>query len=115
MLAIFAASAQSSLPDLPGQPSDKSEHGAAYAILSLLLVRALTRGSWARVTFRTVLAATAVCAAYGWSDEFHQRFVPDRTYDLMDLAADTAGAAAAAGAAWAWGIILRGRGPTHDR
>lgn len=114
MLAIFVASSQSRLPELPGLASDKVEHFAAYAGLSLLVVRALTRGAWARATVRTVFVATAVCAAYGLSDEFHQRFVPDRTFDLVDLAADIAGAAAAAGAAWAWGIILRGSGLTHD-
>jgi VanZ family protein len=53
-----------------------------------------------------VLAAL-VAAAYGATDEWHQHFVPGRTMEMADLAADTSGAAAAAVAAWAWGIIRR--------
>jgi len=106
---IFFLSAQSSLPELPGHPSDKLEHSTAYAVLGLLLVWAQADGSIRHVTFRRVLVAIAVASAYGYSDEVHQRFVPNRTYDLMDWAADTTGASVAAVGAWAWGILFRGR------
>ena len=36
-----------------------------------------------------------LAAMYGVSDEFHQKFVPGRTPDVFDAAADTAGACAA--------------------
>jgi VanZ family protein len=55
-----------------------------------------------------VLAAWIICTAYGATDELHQRFVRGREADVADLAADAAGAFAAAGAIRAWSIIARG-------
>jgi VanZ family protein len=111
---IFFLSSQSSLPELPGKPSDKLEHVAAYGVMGALVVWAAARGDWRRVTLRTVAFAVVLCTLYGWSDELHQGLVPLRQYDLRDLAADLLGAALAAGALWAWGIIARGRTPSHD-
>ncbi len=107
MAGIFAASSFSQVR-VPGRVSDKALHGLAYAGLSALIVWALARGDWRAVRFRTVVAAVVACAAYGVSDEIHQLFVPARQADLKDLAADVTGAALAAGALWAWGIIARG-------
>jgi VanZ family protein len=108
MLAIFWSSSRSALPNLPGHPSDKLLHLAAYAVMSLLVIWASTRGRWRRTTGRVVLLATLICAAYGYSDEVHQRFVPGRQYDLWDLGADVLGGMTAGVAVWAWGIISRG-------
>jgi VanZ family protein len=58
------------------------------------------------VTIGAGVAAVLLSAAYGATDEFHQRFVPGRTADLLDLAADTAGAAAAVAVVW---LIARWR------
>ena len=113
MLAIFWSSSQSALPTLPGQPSDKLLHFAAYAVLSLLVVWASTRGRWRRTTGRVVLLATVICTAYGYADEVHQRFVPGRQYDLRDLRADVLGGMTAGVAVWGWGIISR-RSDRHD-
>jgi VanZ family protein len=49
--------------------------------------------------------AIAVGTAYGASDEWHQSFVPNRSSDSGDLAADAVGAAAGAAVA---ALILRG-------
>jgi VanZ family protein len=111
--AIFSGSAQSTLPSVVEHVWDKLLHSGAYAVMSVLVVWALTSGEWRRVTWRTVALATLICSAYGWSDEFHQLFVPQRSYDLKDLLADATGAAAAAVVAWAWGILLRGRDRSH--
>ena len=78
MLAIFWSSSQSALPSLPLQPSDKLVHFAVYAVLSLLVIWAATRGRWRRTSGSVVLLATLVCTAYGYTDEVHQRFVPNR-------------------------------------
>jgi VanZ family protein len=108
MLAIFWSSSRTSLPDLPGHPSDKLLHFGAYAVLSLLVVWAGTSGRWRQTTGRVVLLATLICAAFGYADEVHQRFVPRRQFDLRDLGADVIGGMTAGAAVWAWGIISRG-------
>jgi VanZ family protein len=108
MAVLFALSSFSTLPALPGHPSDKLEHAAAFAILGLLVAWAISNGRLRQVSFRTVAIVTLICSAYGYSDEFHQRFVPGRSYDLLDMAADAAGGFIASAALWAWGILSRG-------
>jgi VanZ family protein len=115
---LFFLSAQSALPELPssipGIPNDKLAHFVAYAWLSLLVVWAVTEGKWRSVTLKAVVIAVVISSAYGYSDEYHQRFVPNRSYDLFDWATDTAGAALAAVVAWAWSILFLGRRPAKS-
>ena len=76
---------------------DKVAHFAAYAALGALLW-------WAAAPLgaRTAAAvAVALGGLYGASDEVHQRFVPGRSADIRDWAADLAGVAAAVAIAWA--------------
>ena len=107
MAIIFALSAQSALPSLGVNLSDKLEHAITYAILGVLLLRAIAGGTPAGASLARAALAVGLAASYGLSDEAHQVFVPGRHFDWLDLAADTAGAAAGAGALWAWGIIRR--------
>ena len=107
MIVLFVLSAQSSLPSVASTVSDKVEHGGAYAVLGVLMLRALASGTWRGVTLKGVALAVLLATAYGITDELHQLFVPDRSFDLLDMAADAAGAAAGAGVVWAWGIIRR--------
>lgn len=86
---------------------DKVQHGLAYAGLSVLCLRALSRAHWTGVTLRRVAGAIAVAVLYGLSDEWHQSFVPERSADAADLLADAAGATVGGLALWAWGIIRR--------
>ncbi len=103
MAGIFAASSLSS-PPVPGG-ADKPWHALAYGGLSILIVRALTRGLPARITPANFLVAVSLAAFYGVTDEVHQMFVPGRTASIDDLIADTIGACIGAGLCWAWGII----------
>jgi len=111
---IFAASAMpaSGLPEwlarLAG--ADKAAHGAIYAVLALLVCRAAGSGGGALSAAKLAAAAAGV-TLYGLSDEVHQIFVPTRCFDLADLAADAAGAAAAVAL---WPGLLR-RWPIIDR
>ena len=71
----------------------KCAHVTEYAILALLLWRALQSGIALRVKmsmlFGTVLLGCAVFAA---SDEFHQSFVKSRTPSVRDVLLDIGGA-----------------------
>ena len=106
MVVIFALSSTTAGPDLPGG-TDKQAHGLAYGVLAILIARARTRGDIPSLTLRDAAIAWSLATLYGASDEWHQSFVPGRTADWLDLAADAAGAFAALSALWACGIIAR--------
>jgi VanZ family protein len=95
MVVIFIASSIPNLGDLPGGVSDKTGHFVGYALLGTLVVRALARARWAGLTTGVAIVALVGSSVYGITDEFHQAFVPGRTPDVNDWAADTFGAAAA--------------------
>jgi VanZ family protein len=83
---IFYLSSRSSLPAEPRIPHfDKVAHFGAYALLGGLLAFATDR---ARLS---VAVAVVLALAYGASDEIHQMFVPGRSPDVLDWAADAAG------------------------
>lgn len=105
MAAIFAASSVPDVQELPGGTPDWLWHGAGYALLGALMLRALADGHCAGVTIATVAAAVLCAALYGATDEWHQSFVPGRSAAVDDLAADTSGAALAAGLAWVWAAV----------
>lgn len=106
MAMLFGFSSLSKLPEPPGALSFYHAHFAAYAGLAVVTVRATAKGlrdvSWA-----AVFAAVVISSLYGVSDEYHQMFVPGRTFDVLDMAADAAGSAAGASAMRAWSIIRR--------
>jgi VanZ family protein len=106
MAGIFFAS---SIPDppVPSDVSDVSLHEAAYFGLTLLLIRAVSGGTWKGVTLATLIAAWAIAVAYGVTDEWHQSFVPNRHAEFRDLGSDAIGAFAATIVVGAWGIIRR--------
>ena len=62
----------------------KLAHAAEFAVLGLLLVRALAH-AW---------AAFWLGVAYAVTDEIHQSFVPGRVGSPLDVAIDAAGVAA---------------------
>ncbi len=102
--AIFYLSSRSRLPDvgIHFNSMDKVEHAIAYAGWAFIFSMA-ARATWPRLGF---LAGAGVAwlagTSYGASDEIHQIFVPDRTADVADLAADAAGALAGAVAHALW-------------
>jgi VanZ family protein len=61
----------------------KLAHAAEYAVLAVLLLRALEH-AW---------ASFWLAAAYAVTDELHQAFVPGRLGSPLDVAVDAAGAA----------------------
>lgn len=80
----------SSRPDLPSNRIDwvdfifkKSAHITEFAILTLLVFRALARP--------TTDCAVLFAIAYAFSDEIHQFFTPGRGAHLTDVAIDSVG------------------------
>jgi VanZ family protein len=95
MAVIFFFSSQSDLGPIGRRTPDWVAHPAAYAAGALLLCRALA-GGWGRPAGDGALAlAVVLIAAYGVTDELHQSFVPGRDADVLDVAKDLGGAAAA--------------------
>ena len=80
-------------PELPIDVKhiDKAEHATAYAVLGGLVSRTLAIGVPALSPGRRVVAAGLAATAYGVSDEIHQRFVPRRSPDVLDVVADCTG------------------------
>jgi VanZ family protein len=106
MAMLFVLSSFSKLPQPPGGLSFYHVHIAAYAGLGALTTRAAAKGL-RHVSLTAALAAIAISSLYGVTDEYHQVFVPGRTFDLLDMAADAFGSMLGAGAMWAWSIIRR--------
>jgi VanZ family protein len=106
MAMLFWFSSLSTLPSPPEAISYYDVHIAAYAGLGLITARALGKGL-RTVTLGAVVGASLISALYGVSDEFHQTFVPGRTFDRFDLLADAVGSIVGATAAGAWGIMRR--------
>ena len=107
MAIIFIASSIPNLTHTPGGVSDKTAHFAAYAILGVLLLRALAGASWTRIGARHAIGAWAMACVYGLSDEWHQTFVPGRTAAWDDLIADALGAGFAVLLGSAAGVLAR--------
>jgi len=97
---------------LPG--IDKAAHGLAYFLLTLAYLNVATRG-WGQPGALRVLAALAAAGLYGLSDEWHQSFVPGRTFDWADLVADGVGALAAAGLTGLLARLARAAGTRPPR
>lgn len=71
----------------------KCAHLCEYAILALLLWRALRRGPTLRMKMSTLCGVVVVaCAFFAASDEFHQSFVRSRTASVRDVLLDILGA-----------------------
>ena len=79
-------------PEFPFK--DKVGHWLLFCVLGWCVAWALQRAHNLRLP-KVALLAMLITSAYGVADEFHQRFVPNRTCDGMDWLADTFGAGVA--------------------
>ena len=87
----------------------KGGHAAGYAMLALLLWRALRlinppSTAWSP---KTAKLAVLIAFIYASSDEFHQIFVPSRGASIWDVLLDTTGAALGIWALWMIGRVRR--------
>ncbi|MFZ5862226.1 MAG: VanZ family protein [Nitrospirota bacterium] len=100
-VAIFVFSSQSTPLGVEHLPpfTDKLIHALVFGGLSWCLCMAWQRSFPGCPAAWPVITMTAL---YGLSDEIHQSFVPGRSMDTWDLAADTVGACAVQ-----WGMATR--------
>jgi VanZ family protein len=86
---------QSSFPASEHVPefdfSDKLLHVGAYAVLGFLLYRAFSAMDKGATIVRLIAMSIFLTALYGASDEIHQYFVPSRSAEFLDFAADAIG------------------------
>ena len=91
---IFYLSSLSKAPDVsftfPGM--DKAAHATLYAGLAALLSVGIRRSNPEVRPLMQFSAPVAFAVFYGLTDEIHQRFVPSRTFEMLDLLADGTGA-----------------------
>jgi VanZ family protein len=91
LIFLLSSSSLQHAPSLDRPLADKAVHAVFFAVLALLIYRALFRGAafpWGRAA----VLAMVITSIYGALDEYHQSFVPLRSPELADWVADTIGA-----------------------
>lgn len=107
MALIWAVSSMST-PNFPVHAfpfRDKGVHAVLYAGLAFLVAHACIRTFEGRSRLRIAILACFITVMWGFSDEVHQAFVPGRSSDALDLAADAVGAIAGTGARFVAGAL----------
>lgn len=103
MGVLFMLSHQSgdqfALPDIV--QVDKLLHVAAYTTLGITYLFALPP-SWLQRTPRLAVTVVLFCLLHGFSDEYHQSFIPGRFVSHGDLMADTLGGIVALMGYYGW-------------
>lgn len=83
----------------------KGAHVTEYAVFALLLWRTLSytwHGSSRSWSWKIAGCVLLLAVVYAASDEWHQRFVPNREGRPMDVLIDTSGAVLGLAVMWAW-------------
>lgn len=71
----------------------KSAHVAEYAILSLLMYRAIEQNEWKHWRWRLAIVVLVASWVFAASDEIHQTLVPTRHGTITDWLIDGSGVA----------------------
>jgi len=95
---LFLLTSWPNPPAIPtgGFPLDKLIHFLLYGVEAFLLYRAIDWKGRSGFAWPRVLAIVGAMALWGALDEAHQAWIPGRTMDSADLAADVVGAAVGA-------------------
>lgn len=89
LIAVVSHQEEVSLP-VAGR-FDKVWHGLEYMPVGILILRWLVNRSVGRITGRAMATALVLGILYAVTDEIHQAFIPRRSAELLDLAADGIG------------------------
>lgn len=74
---------------------DKGLHAVVYGALAICVSLALSRSQRPLSELTLFWAPIVFATAYGMTDEIHQRFVPNRFFEISDMLANGAGAVGA--------------------
>jgi VanZ family protein len=75
--------------------TDKLVHFAEFGLLCLMICWSLSTARIGSKRIYKIILAIGIVSLYGISDEFHQFFTPNRSVEIFDWLADTAGAVTA--------------------
>ena len=89
LILILTSIPGSHLPGPPFRNFDKVVHLTIYGVLGWLSAREWSNGSRFPAA---ALVVVAVISCFGALDEWHQQFIPRRSMELLDWAADSTGA-----------------------
>jgi len=81
----------SDLPKLSIPFADKVVHLAEFFILGALIARAIFKSFSDAKVLKVAVIAIAVATLFAAFDEWHQRYIPGRTVDILDFAANFIG------------------------
>jgi VanZ family protein len=106
-MAFIFLTSNISNPDIPQLdfiPVDKLLHTVEYLILGFLISLSLIFSENIRLIKYWIITTILFGCFYGFTDELHQHFVPNRNADILDWLADSIGIVASLPVA---GIIKR--------
>ena len=101
LIFILSDTPQTSMIRLPNVPFfDKGVHILEFFILGILFIQTYPSVRL-RISYQEYLyLGVVIIALYGFSDEWHQFYVPTRTTSAADFLADTVGGLLASGLAF---------------
>lgn len=91
LLIFIGSSITVVLPPVAGGMTDQLLHIAEFAVFGFLLARSFKNAQSPIFKREFIILAIIVSLLYGLSDEFHQTFVPNRGFEMLDLLADFIG------------------------
>jgi len=97
--------------------TDKIVHFVEFGLLCLMTCWSLSFARIGTEGIYKIILAVGITSLYGISDEFHQLFTPNRSVDVFDWLADTAGAVAA-GFLWQMAVYklqIKGKSLAMDK
>ncbi len=93
-MALFLTSSDPDpgLPVMPFPHYDKVIHAVAFGGLNVFVAQGMRHSGKLYSNWTLALVPVLFTTLYGISDEIHQYYVPNRTFDVLDMAADSTGA-----------------------
>lgn len=102
LIFVISSIPKITLPSLGFQLEDKVYHFIEYSIFSFLLFLAFFKAQREFFRKNVFLFSSLTGIIYAYSDEFHQRLIPGRSYDLYDFLADCLGIILIQAALWVY-------------